>query len=135
MLFVTSQRADSKNRYIFFSTRSEAQHQVRVSVGRSLALVTSRGSHLVADLSGLLGQRVVLVLRLPDVLLVSQSLHVLQLLVRELQLLPVVVVLLHFGLEVTQLLLGEHKAGVRVQPQLPAQLHPETRLISTSDLV
>lgn len=110
------------------------KHNTR-SACRSVALVTSRGSHLVADLSGLLGQRVVLVLRLPDVLLVAQSLHVLQLVVRELQLLPVVVVLLHFGLEVTQLLLGEHKAGVRVQAQLPAQLHPETRLISTSDIV
>lgn len=80
--------------------------------------------HLVADLFGLLGQRVVLVLRLPDVLLVSQSLHVLQLLVRQLQLLLVVVVLLHFGLKVTQLLLGgEHRARIQAQPQLHAQLH------------
>lgn len=35
VLFVTSQRADSKNRH-FFITRSKAQHQVRVSVGRWL---------------------------------------------------------------------------------------------------
>lgn len=104
-------------------------------VGQRHAAAAARRSHLVADLFGLLGQRVVLVLRLPDVLLVSQSLHVLQLLVRELQLLLVVVVLLHFGLEVTQLLLGKHRARVQAQPQLPARLHPETRLISMSDIV
>lgn len=44
-------------------------------------------------------------------LLVSQSFHVLQLLVGELQLLLVVAVLLHFGLKVMELLLNEQGKG------------------------
>lgn len=63
--------------------------------------------YLVANLPSLLSKCVVLFLALPDVLFISQSLYVSQLLVGELQLLLVVAVLLHFGLKVTELLLSE----------------------------
>lgn len=63
--------------------------------------------YLVAHLPGLLSKCVVLFLVLPDVLFISQTLHVSQLLVGKLQLLLVVAVLLHLGLEVMQLLLSE----------------------------
>lgn len=67
--------------------------------------------HLISNLSGLLGKCVVFFLGFPDVLLVSQSFHVLQLLVGELQLLLVMTVLLHFGLKVMELLLNEQGKG------------------------
>lgn len=66
-------------------------------------------AHLVAQLLGLLLQQHVLLLVAADVLGVTDALHVLQLLVGDLQLLLVMVVLLDFGLEVLELLLG----GVR----------------------
>lgn len=65
--------------------------------------------HLVAQLLGLLLQQHVLLLVATDVLGVTDALHMLQLLVGNLQLLLVVVVLLNFGFEVLELLLG----GVR----------------------
>lgn len=61
--------------------------------------------HLVAQLLGLLLQQDVLLLVAADVLGVTDALHVLQLLVGNLQLLLVVVVLFDFGLEVLKLLL------------------------------
>ena len=66
-------------------------------------------AHLVAQLLGLLLQQHILLLVAADVLGVTDALHVLQLLVGDLQLLLVMVVLLDFGLEVLELLLG----GVR----------------------
>lgn len=63
--------------------------------------------YLVSYLSGLLSKYVVLFLNLPDVLFVSQSFDMLQLLVGEFQLLLVVAVFFHFGLKVVQLLLSE----------------------------
>lgn len=98
-------------------------------------------SHLVTNLPCLLGEREVFLLGLLDVLFVPQSLHVLQFLVRELQLLLVVIVLLHLGLKVVQLLLHKQKAqgGTRrgessVQLQLHAQLHRgELICISSSE--
>lgn len=65
--------------------------------------------HLVAQLLGLLLQQHVLLLVATDVLGVTDALHMLQLLVGNLQLLLVVVVLFNFGFEVLELLLG----GVR----------------------
>lgn len=62
-------------------------------------------SHLVAQLLGLLFQQHVLFLVAADVLRVTNALHVFQLLVRDLQLLLVVVMLFNFGLEVLELLL------------------------------
>lgn len=61
--------------------------------------------HLVAQLLCLLLQQDVLLLVAADVLGVTDALHVLQLLVGNLQLLLVVVVLFDFGLEVLKLLL------------------------------
>lgn len=61
--------------------------------------------HLVAQLLGLLLQQHVLLLVAADVLGVPDALHVLQLLVGNLQLLLVVVMLFDFGLEVLELLL------------------------------
>lgn len=61
--------------------------------------------HLVAQLLGLLLQQDVLLLVAADVLGVTDALHMLQLLVGNLQLLLVVVVLFDFGLEVLKLLL------------------------------
>lgn len=62
-------------------------------------------SHLVAQLLGLLLQQHVLLLVAADVLGITDALHVLQLLVGNLQLLLVVVMLFDFGLEVLELLL------------------------------
>lgn len=61
--------------------------------------------HLVAQLLGLLLQQHVLLLVAADVLGITNALHVLQLLVGNLQLLLVVVMLFDFGLEVLELLL------------------------------
>lgn len=71
--------------------------------------VANRQPYLVAHLSGLLSEGVVLVPVLLDVVFVSYSLHVLQLLVGKLQLLLVMAVLLHLGLKVTQFLLNEQE--------------------------
>lgn len=62
--------------------------------------------HLVAQLLGLLLQQRILLLVAADVLGVTDALHMLQLLMGDLQLLLVVVVLFNFGLEVLELLLG-----------------------------
>lgn len=61
--------------------------------------------HLVAQLLGLLLQQHVLLFVAADVLGITDALHVLQLLVGNLQLLLVVVMLFDFGLEVLELLL------------------------------
>lgn len=61
--------------------------------------------YLVAQLLGFLLQQDVLLLVAADVLGVTDALHVLQLLMGNLQLLLVVVVLFDFGLEVLKLLL------------------------------
>lgn len=74
-------------------------------------------THLVTHLPGLLSEGVVLLLVADDVLLVPQRLHVLELLVGELQLLLVVLVLLHLGLKVPQLLLGGEDRGPEWQRQ------------------
>lgn len=108
----------------------------------SILTTTVVPPYLVANLPSLLSKCVVLFLALPDVLFISQSLYVSQLLVGELQLLLVVAVLLHFGLKVTELLLSEQgKEGSEtrrdtssVHLQLHAQLHKvELICISSSD--
>lgn len=62
-------------------------------------------AHLVAQLLCLLLQQHVLLLVAADVLGVTDALHMLQLLVGNLELLLVVIMLLDFGLEVLELLL------------------------------
>lgn len=76
-----------------------------------------RHPHLVAQLLGLLLQQHVFLLVAADVLGVTDALHVLQLLVGNLQLLLVVVVLFNFGLEVLELLLGHIRSLVSPQSE------------------
>lgn len=87
--------------------------------GAQRARRDGRRTHLVAQLLGLLLQHGVALLVPAHVLVVAKPLHVFQLLVRNFQLLLVVVVFFNFDFKVLQLLLGQ-----RLSNMLSASLGP-----------